>query len=210
MPSTLFKSFIACLLCCLLAACSKPPAYPPLAANAVVLAFGDSVTFGTGAGLHENYPTRLAARSGWNVVNAGIPGDTASAARARIEAALQENNPALVIVELGGNDFLRRRSEPEVKEDLRAILKSVRQSGAMPVLVAVPAFSLVNWGLSDAAIYSALAEEEKVLLIENVFSKVLSDPDLRADPIHPNAQGYRVLADGVADGLRKAGLLAGR
>ncbi len=201
------KSIVVLLLTCLSAACSDAPVYPPLAADAVVLAFGDSVTHGTGAGENEDYPSRLAERSGWQVINAGIPGDTAGAARSRIAAALAESNPALVIIELGGNDFLRRRTESEVKEDLRTIVQTVKKSGAMPVLVAVPAFSLVSWGLTDAAMYAALAEEEKVLLIEDVFSKVLSDPDLRADPIHPNAAGYQVLADGVGAALQQAGLL---
>jgi acyl-CoA thioesterase-1 len=194
----------------LLAACSDAPKYQPLVPGTVVLAFGDSVTHGTGAKKDENYPTLLAQRSGWKVVNAGIPGDTAGAAKSRIDALLLKTNPALVIVELGGNDFLRRRSESAVKEDLRAVLQAVKKAGAMPVLVAVPEFSLVGFGgLSDSAIYAALAEEEKVLLVQDVFSKVLSDPSLRTDRIHPNAEGYRVLADGITDALVKAGLLAG-
>lgn len=200
--------FLVLLFSCLLAACKEAPKYQALAPGAVVLAFGDSVTHGTGAGSGEDYPARLAQRSGWRVVNAGIPGDTAAAAKSRIEAALQETNPAMVIVELGGNDFLRRRAEGEVKEDLRAILQAVKKSGATPVLVAVPQFAIVLVGsLSDSAIYAELAKEEKVLLVEEVFSDVLSDASLRADRIHPNANGYRKLADGIATILSKAGLL---
>jgi acyl-CoA thioesterase-1 len=204
----LSRTLSTCLFSFLITACSEASVYAPLAPDTVVLAFGDSVTYGTGAQRSQDYPTQLAARSGWQVVNAGIPGDTAGAAKLRIDAALKQTNPALVIIELGGNDFLRRRPEAEVKEDLRAIVRSVKDAGAMPVLVAVPSFSLVNWGLADAAIYSALAEEENVVLVERVFSSVLSDPALRADPIHPNAAGYQVLADGIAASLQQSGLLA--
>ncbi|OGB23951.1 MAG: arylesterase [Burkholderiales bacterium RIFCSPLOWO2_02_FULL_57_36] len=201
--------FFVLLFSFLLAACKEAPRYQPAPAGTVVLAFGDSVTHGTGAGSSEDYPTRLAQRSGWKVVNAGIPGDTAAAATSRIDALLRETNPAMVIVELGGNDFLRRRGESEVKEDLRTILRAVKKSGATPVLVAVPQFSItLVGGLSDAVIYADLAKEESVLLVEDVFSDVLSDASLRADRIHPNAEGYRKLADGIAKALDKAGLLA--
>jgi acyl-CoA hydrolase len=198
------------LLALLLSACrNEAPRAQLLAPGAVVLAFGDSVTFGTGAGAGEDYPAALAARSGWKIVNAGIPGDTAAAARTRIEPLLAEHKPVLVLVELGGNDFLRRRPEAEVKEDLRAIVRAVKTAGAVPVLVAVPEFSLGLLGLSDSAIYAALAKEEKIWLVNDVFAKVLSDDALRADRIHPNARGYRALADGIAQSLAKAGLLAG-
>jgi acyl-CoA hydrolase len=204
------RSFFFVLLVLLLAACSDSPRYKALATGTVVLAFGDSVTHGTGAQEVEDYPTRLAQRSGWQVVNAGIPGDTAQEAKSRIGKLLQEVEPALVIVELGGNDFLRRRVEKDVKEDLRAILQAVRTAGAIPVLVGVPELSIFGAAtgrLADSIIYVELAKEEGVLLVHDVFAEVLSDGSLRADRIHPNAAGYQVLADGIADTLADAGLL---
>jgi acyl-CoA thioesterase-1 len=209
MPIKLINWFFLILFAFLLAACRETPKYQPLPPGTVVLAFGDSVTYGTGATPGEDYPTRLAQRSGWKVINVGIPGDTAADAKSRIDALLKETKPALVIVELGGNDFLRRRAESEVKEDLRAMLRTIKKSGAAPVLVAVPQFAIVPVGsLSDSAIYADLAKEENALLVEGVFSAVLSDPSLRADRIHPNAEGYRRLADGIAKKLAKAGLLS--
>jgi acyl-CoA thioesterase-1 len=203
------RLWYALLLSLLLLGCrGEVEKLPPLAAGATVLAFGDSVTFGTGAKSgSEDYPTLLAARTGWNVINAGIPGDTALNAKNRVADALNDSKPSMVIVELGGNDFLRRRPEPEVKEDLRAILRSVKQAGAVPVLVAVPELSLGLTSLSDSAIYEELAEEEKVWLVKKVFAGVLSDQDLRADRIHPNAQGYRVMTEGIARSLQDSGLL---
>jgi acyl-CoA thioesterase-1 len=211
MLTDLRSVFLAALLAFSLIACKETPKHEPLPAGTVVLAFGDSVTHGTGAGPSEDYPTLLAQRSDWKVVNAGIPGDTALAARARIDTLLREVNPAMVIIELGGNDFLRRRPESEVKEDLRAMIRTVKKSGAVPVLVAVPQLAIVLVGdLSDSPIYAELAEEENVVLVEDVFSEVLSDPSLRADRIHPNAKGYGRLADGIAKTLSEAGLFVQR
>ncbi|MBN8495667.1 GDSL-type esterase/lipase family protein [Accumulibacter sp.] len=194
----------------LLAGCHDSARLASLPPGSRVLAFGDSITFGSGAAPGEDYPARLAAISGWQIDNAGIPGDTAEAAQARIRAALGETRPALVIVELGGNDFLRRRPEKAVKEDLRAIVAAIRQSGIPVVLVAVPKLSLIGVATSrlpDSTIYAELAREEKLPVVEGVLAAVLSDPALKADPIHPNASGYRKLAEGVAEQLSRAGLL---
>lgn len=209
MRSVIAACFALALL--LLAACGGGQKYPPLTAGSIVLAFGDSVTFGTGAGPGDSYPTQLAALSGWKIHNAGIPGDTAEAAQERLPALLDELKPALVIVELGGNDFLRRRDAKAVKEDLRQIVRTARQAGAAVALVGVPEFSLLGAVASrhsDSAIYAELAKEEKILLLADVFSDVLSDAKLKADPIHPNAAGYRQLAESMAKALRKSGLLA--
>jgi acyl-CoA hydrolase len=195
----------------LFAACGGGKKAQPLPAGSAVLAFGDSVTHGTGAAPGEDYPTRLAAITGWAIVNAGVPGDTAEAAKGRLAGALEQARPELVIVELGGNDFLRRRPEKQIKEDLRRILAQVRAANIPVVLVAVPRFSLIGaavGALPDAELYEELAEEEKVPLVPKVFARILSDPGLKADQIHPNAEGYRQLAEGIADGLRRAGYLA--
>ncbi|MEX0899335.1 MAG: GDSL-type esterase/lipase family protein [Gammaproteobacteria bacterium] len=196
--------------CVALAGCSDAPQYEPLPAGTVVLAFGDSVTHGTGARDGEDYPTHLAQLTGWEVINAGIPGDTAKRAANRIHDELARIRPVVAIIELGGNDFLRRRPQSLVKEDLRTIINATRAAGAIPVLVAVPGASLfgaATGSLSDAPIYAELADEERVLLIDDVFVDVLSDDALRADRIHPNAAGYRVFATGVADALARAGLV---
>lgn len=194
-----------------LVACSERPGYAPLAADAVVLAFGDSVTHGTGAPRGEDFPARLAALTGWQVVNAGIPGDTAREATSRVGEVLAETGPDLTIIELGGNDFLQRRSASRVKEDLRTIISAVRAADAIPVLVSVPELSViaaVSGRLGDSPIYRELADEEGVVLVDDVFADVLSDPELRADRIHPNAAGYRVMAGQIADELAAAGLLS--
>ena len=207
---TIAASIQGVLLALLLVACSDAPRHETLPEGSVVLAFGDSVTHGTGAPEGADYPRHLAALSDWQVINAGVPGDTAQAARERLPGLLRAHQPQLVIVELGGNDFLRKRPDHAVEADLRAILAQVAEHGALPVLVAVPRLSLLRasvGALNDASLYADLAQETGVLLVPDVFSEILSDAELRADAIHPNAAGYRVLAEGIARALRESGLL---
>ncbi len=193
----------------LLSACSKAEKYQAIPRGSSVLAFGDSVTFGTGAQAGEDWPSLLAALTGWQIINAGIPGDTAQAARGRLAELLAEHRPALVVIELGGNDFLRRRSPDAVREDLLYLLGLARQSGAQVVLIGVPELSLlamVAGKPSDSPIYQALAKAAGVPLISDVFSDVLARPEWCADRIHPNAEGYRQMAKGIFLALQQNGL----
>lgn len=211
-PSMQRRTFIRAVIAAgVISACSRESQLPAISPGKTVLAFGDSVTFGTGASPGEDWPSLLARSTGWRVTNAGIPGDTAEAARERIQALLDEHQPALVIIEMGGNDFLRRRSQKAVKEDLRHIIRQVRQSGSQSVLLAVPELSLlsvVTRKTSDAPIYKELAEEEKIPLISALFSEILAQPELCADQIHPNAKGYRQMASGIHAQLKKQGLVS--
>lgn len=193
-----------------LAACGEPQRFTALPPGTTVLAFGDSITYGVGAAAQSSYPTQLAASTGWQVANAGISGDTAREARARLAPLLAQHQPELVIVELGGNDFLRQQRPAQVKEFLQTIVREAKASGAIVVLVAVPRLSMLRatvGALQDADLYEQLADEEQVILVPDVLSSILSDESLRADAIHPNAEGYAVLAEGIMAVLREAGLL---
>jgi acyl-CoA thioesterase I len=194
------------------AACSRGPApsASALPAGATVLALGDSITAGLGAPAEASYPAQLAAATGWNVVNGGISGDTSAQALERLPALLAEHRPALVIVSLGGNDFLRRASADDTQANLRRIVAAVRQAQAQVLLVAVPQPSLTaaaGLGLSDHPLYARLAAELKLPLHEQGWSRVLADEGLKSDQIHANAAGYRVFADGLVQTLRSVGLL---
>ena len=193
----------------LLLACGKAKKLSAIAPGKTVLAFGDSVTFGTGAAPGEDWPTLLGQQTGWQIVNAGIPGDTAEAGKRRFDALLEQHQPTLVIIEIGGNDFLRRRDPKAVKEDLRGMIRVARQQGAQVVLVAVPELSLLGAltkAPSDSPIYEELGDEENIPVISEVFSQILSQPELCADQIHPNAKGYQHMAAGIYQSLVKTGL----
>lgn len=204
---SLLRLLLAILL---LAGCHDAPRLAALPAGSQVLAFGNSITFGSGAGPGEDYPSRLTASSGWEVHNAGVPGDTAENAGQRIRQVLAETRPVLVIVEIGGNDFLRRRPAAVVKEDVRSIVRQSKVAGVQVVLVAVPELSLLG-ALTrrpdDAALYAEVGRDEQVPVIADVFSEILGKPELCADQIHPNAAGYRKMAEGIAAALRRFGLL---
>lgn len=198
------------LLSLIVMACGdKPQKYDRLSSGETVLAFGDSVTFGYGVAPQDSYPTVLANLSRWNVINAGINGERTDQAKSRIDGILAEHNPKLVIIELGGNDFLQRRNANAVKEDLRAIIQSVKAHGSIPVLVAVPSLSAMaalTGKPSDADLYKELVKEEKINLIPNVFSDILGQGHLKHDEIHPNQAGYKMLAEGIYQALSKMGL----
>lgn len=183
----------------------------PVPPGATVLAFGDSLTFGTGAPPAAAYPAVLAERSGWAVVNAGVPGHTSSQALARLPGLLAEHRPALVLVGIGGNDFLRRQNENETRENIRRIAETARSAGAQVLLIAVPRPTLaarVTGALDDHPLYAELAAELRLPLHADGWSRVLADEALRADAIHANAAGYASFVDGLLDTLRASELLA--
>jgi acyl-CoA hydrolase len=113
-----------------------------------------------------------------------------------------------VLLEIGGNDFLRKTPEAEVKERIRATLKQIQLRGIPVALVAVPQFSplgAVLGRLPDAPLYAELAREENVAVVRDVLADVLSEGELKADAIHPNGPGYQKMAEGVADALTRSG-----
>lgn len=200
---------LALLLALVLAACGGPK-HQPLPAGATVLVLGDSVSHGTGAGQGEDYPTLLAAQTGWHIVNASVPGATSADGLDRLPEQLDRSTPRLVLVELGGNDFLRQVPRPQTVANLKAILRECRKRGIPAVLIAVPRPSLagaVIGHLSDDPIYRELADDTDTSLIEEVLSEVLSSDNLKADHVHPNAAGYRKLAQGLQAELRELGFL---
>lgn len=213
-PTSILRH-LACLLCLsgllLLAAACARSAGDPLAPGSVVLVLGDSISAGYRLSPEDAWPARLAERTGWVVVNGGVSGDTTGEARARLPGLLDAHRPALVIVELGGNDMLRRAPLSDAQANLEAIIADIRTAGARPVLMAIPQPSIagaVFQSLSDAPLYADLAAQLKVPLMADVVSEVLSDPALKLDQLHPNAEGSRVLAERAAKALRKLGLLS--
>ena len=201
---------IALALLVVLSGCGESQKFAALPPATTVLAFGDSITYGVGADKVSSYPAQLAQRTGWQVVNAGISGDTAREARARLVPLLTRYQPDLVIVELGGNDFLRQQRPAQVKKFLQEIVREAKASGALVVLVAVPRLSMLRasvGALNDAELFEQLAEEEQVILVPDVLSRILSDESLRADAIHPNAEGYARFTDGMIAVLSGVGLL---
>ena len=178
-------------------------------AGSTVLALGDSLTYGTGASPETAYPTVLAELSGWNVVNAGVSGNTSAQALERLPGLLAEHQPKLVIVSIGGNDFLRQLPEADTRANIIAICRQALGSGAQVLLVAVPKVSMVAalGQMSDHPLYADIAAELNVPLQREGWSKVLGDSKLRSDAVHANAQGYVQFAHSLHSTAVAAGLL---
>jgi lysophospholipase L1-like esterase len=192
----------ALLLLALAAACGGQPKLLPLAPDAVVLAFGDSLTFGTGANPQESYPARLALLIGRKVLASGVPGEASAAGRARLSSALDEAKPQLVVLCHGGNDLLRKLDDAQAANNIRAMVRLAKAQGAQVVLIGVPRPGLLP---SAAGFYEDIAKEFKLPYEGSALRKILTDNALKSDLVHPNAAGYARLAEAVAALLKKAG-----
>lgn len=206
----LAASLLAVALAPLTACGRKTPRAQAVPAGATVLALGDSLTSGVGASSDTAYPAVLQQLTGWKVVNGGVSGDTSAQALARLPGLLQQHQPALVIVSIGGNDFLRRQTASDTRTRVRQICEQARAGGAQVLLVAVPELSLLAAAgrLSDHALYEEIADELRIPLHRKGWSAVLADARLRSDQIHANAAGYAQFAQGLVETLRDTGLLA--
>ena len=195
----------ALLLIAALASCGESvPRVAPVGPNEVIVAFGDSLTYGTGAAETESYPVVLGQLIGRKVVKAGVPGELTAQGLMRLPRVIEEHRPALMIVCLGGNDMLRRMDEAQVRKNLREIIGVIRAQGIAVVLVGVPKPALIA---SAPAFYDELAKEFGIPYEGKVVTDVMYQLELKADPIHPNAKGYRRMAEAIAELLKKAGAI---
>ena len=192
------------LLVLALAGCSERPKLERLAPDAVVLAFGDSLTYGTGAAEDESYPAQLEKLIGRRVVRAGVPGEVTAQALARLPAALDEHAPRLVLLCIGGNDFLRRLGNRQAEKNVREMVKLAQNRGVAVLLIGTPE---PGFSVSPPSFYGGIAKEYRVPYEGAIVGEVLKDRTLKADPIHPNARGYRIIAERLAATLRESGAI---
>ncbi len=199
-----WRAALAILL--VLAACeSEPPRLAKLPIEGVVLAFGDSLTFGTGARAGASYPAVLQGLIGRRVQRAGVPGEVTARGLTRLPGVLQATRPDLLVLIHGGNDLLQRKSPKRIAANLRAMVHMARERGVAVVLIGVPNLGLILG--RSAGLYEDLAEELDLPYDGETLPAILRQSNLKSDAIHPNAQGYRKLAEAVADLLRRSGAI---
>lgn len=203
-PGRRVRLTFALVLLAALAACGRTPQVARLAPDAVVLAFGDSLTHGTGAAATESYPAQLERLIGRRVVRAGVPGEVSAAALARLPGVLEAHAPKLLILCIGGNDFLRNLSKSAAARNVREMVRLTRERGVDVVLIGTPEKGIT---LTPPGFYAEIAEHFAIPYEGKVIGQVLRDTALKSDPIHPNARGYRLIAERVAELLRDAGAL---
>ncbi|MFP4251407.1 MAG: GDSL-type esterase/lipase family protein [Guyparkeria sp.] len=186
-----------------LAGCGDP-ALESLAPDATILAFGDSLTEGVGAPAGAAYPAQLAQLTGRKVVNAGVAGESTAEGLERLPEALEAHAPDLIILLMGGNDVLRNQDLAEAKRNLDQMIEQAQTNDVAVVLVGVPEKSLFS---QSAPLYEELAEEHGVLLVDDLVAGLLRRPGYKSDAVHLNAEGYRVMAERLAEVLREEGAL---
>jgi lysophospholipase L1-like esterase len=186
-----------------LVACGKQvPQLPQVGPDDVIVAFGDSLTYGTGASEGESYPEVLAQLIGRTVIRAGLPGEQTAGGLRRLPHVLERHNPKILLLCLGGNDMLRRVETAVTDANLRQMVELAHSQGVAVVLIGVPKPALFP-GTAD--FYRDIARDFDLPLEDSVVKDVLRDNAYKSDPIHPNALGYRRMAEAIADLLRRAG-----
>lgn len=158
-----------------------------------IIAFGDSLVSGAGASKGNDFISVLSRKIGQPIVNLGVPGNTTADGLARIKE-LDAYDPKVVIVLLGGNDYLKRVPEETTFENLSRIIEYVHSKGAIVLLLGVKGSF---FGDRFSAEFDALSEKYQTAFVSNVLEGLFGNPNLMSDQIHPNDSGYRIIADRV-------------
>ena len=197
-------SLLACSM--LLSACTdSTPRLPQLAEHTVILAFGDSLTYGTGADKNQSYPAVLSKLTGRTVINAGIPGEVSAQGLERLPALLDRHRPELLLLCHGGNDLLRRINSAITRSNIEAMIEAATQRNIPVLLIGVPKPGLMF--LDTAEIYSELAGKYNLVYEDEILPDVESDSALKSDQIHPNADGYQRIAAAIYRLMTNSGAL---
>jgi acyl-CoA thioesterase I len=203
-PRKLFGPF-AFAIVLLIGACSEPDArLEKLAANDVILAFGDSLTFGTGAPDGQSYPDMLSLLSAREVINAGVPGELSADGLTRLSDVLDNITPRLLVLCHGGNDMLRKKNLGKARQNIEAMIALAKERDIAVLLLGVPKPGI--W-LSTAEMYAEIAATTATPILADTIATILGDSGLKSDPVHPNAAGYRQLAEDVHEILTDLGAL---
>lgn len=201
MHRSIFVIFTLFFFSFIFTGCDSGPSIKPLSQESVVLAFGDSLTHGTGAPSGQSYPDVLSELIDRPVINVGIPGEVSAAGLKRLPAVLEQYHPTLVILCHGGNDFLRRLDKANTVGNLRAMIELIRSHGADVVLIGVPK---LGFGLQVPEFYSQIAKEFAIPVQAEILLDLLGDNNMKSDSIHPNATGYRLMAESIHDLINQA------
>ena len=181
-------------------ACGGDPRAARPTSGTTVIAFGDSLVEGRGATDGRDFVSMLSRRLGVPIVNAGRSGDTTGAALARLDRDVLAHSPRVVIVVLGGNDYLRHVPVNETFSNLNSIVTRIRERGAAVVLAGVSVGLLTD---PYASRYDALAREASAGLVPDILGGLMGHSELMSDAIHPNDAGYEIIAGRIAPVLEE-------
>jgi len=171
----------------------------PTSQTGPVLMFGDSLVFGVGATVDQSLPEQLGRLLKTPIINSGVSGDTTEDALSRIDIAMV-HHPRLVLVLLGGNDFLRKIPEEETFRNLEEIITAFQSQGAVVVVLGVRS-GIIGGGADDA--YEDVARRTGSVYVLDVLSGIFGHAELMSDGLHPNDRGYTKMAERLAPLLRE-------
>ena len=165
-----------------------------------IVAFGDSLTEGVGAPSGRAYPDQLSALIDRPIVNRGIRGETVGDALRRFDRDVLDLTPSIVLICLGGNDLLQRKNVDATFRDLESIVSRSSAGGAMVVLIGVEGLPLLSADFGER--YEEIAERYGCIYVEDILDGIVGRGKLTADEIHPNADGYAIVAERIAKKLK--------
>lgn len=196
---------LSIVFCILLSACGDDaPRLSKLSSDAVILAFGDSLTHGNGAKENESYPAVLQELTGRKVINAGISGEESAPGLNRLPGILEQHKPQLLILCHGGNDLLRKKDINKMESNIRNMIQLANDKNIPVVMLGVPKPGLF---LSSFEVYKKIADSTEIIFIEDLIPDVLGDNGLKSDTVHPNKDGYRVMAETIHSILKESGAI---
>jgi acyl-CoA thioesterase-1 len=184
--------------------CQQQPLANLDSPGTTVVCFGDSLTAGTGAHPGQDYPSLLRAKISLPVINAGVSGNTTADALLRLDKDVLAHDPKIVIMTLGGNDYLQSVPEAVTLSNMTKIIERIKERKAIVVWAEVKTAVFGDPNLDD---FKALANREHILLIPNILDGIVDHPEYKYDQIHPNSDGYKIMADRIYENIK--GLLAG-
>ena len=196
------KNFALCnylllFLCFLLISCSGPEPVELTGEN--IICFGDSLTYGTGAPRNKSYPAQLSDMIGQPVINAGVPGDTTTRALERLEEDVLSQSPRIVLITLGGNDLKNGVRKDVAFRNLKTIIEAIQAEGGLVILGGVK-FIILDKGYGE--MYKKLTKETDIILVPNVLKGLIGKDKYMNDPIHPNGQGYTIMAERFYEAMK--------
>lgn len=187
-----------CFIVLLLVGCAKREIKNIDSEGKNIICFGNSITFGYGVNQGEDYPSVLARMTNIPVINAEIDGDTSQEAIKRLESDVLDKKPLLVVVEFGGNDFLRRIPKDVTIKNIKEMVERIQAKGAMVAIVDISAGIILKEYCT--ALYN-LSREKDAIFISGVFNDIITTPSLKSDFVHPNALGYKIIAQRIYRGI---------
>lgn len=168
--------------------------------NRNIIALGDSLVQGFGAAPEDSMVATLSRLIKSPIRNAGVAGDTTERALKRLEQDVLVHDPQVVIVLLGGNDVLQGVRKTNTVSNLRAIVSRIQESGAVVILVGVQGGVFTDTLAGD---FRTIASETRGAYVPNILRGIIGHPFLSSDSVHPNAEGYRIMAERILPALQK-------